>query len=55
MGLKSFYEQCKRVWAILKKPGKREYWTIAKVSAIGVLLLGILGFVIAGIMKVFFR
>ncbi|MBU2616202.1 MAG: protein translocase SEC61 complex subunit gamma [Nanoarchaeota archaeon] len=51
--LKSFFLKCKRVWLVLKKPSKEEYETIAKVSAIGVGILGLLGFLISLIMKIF--
>jgi len=51
--LKSFALKCKRVWLILKKPSKKEFQQVAKISAFGVLVLGLLGFVIAIIMKLF--
>jgi protein transport protein SEC61 subunit gamma-like protein len=44
--LKTFYEECARVITVTKKPNKTEFWTISKVAAIGILLLGILGFLI---------
>jgi len=44
--LKSFTKQCRRVWQLLKKPDKTEFTTIAKVSAIGLVLVGIIGFII---------
>ena len=50
---KSFFVKCKRVWQALKKPSRKEFETIAKVSAIGILILGILGFLISIIMNVF--
>ena len=49
---KSFYLQCVRVWKILRKPSAMEYKTVAKVSAIGVLALGLIGFVISLAVKV---
>jgi protein transport protein SEC61 subunit gamma-like protein len=52
--IKSFLLKCKRVWFALKKPSKEEFTLISKVSAIGVLLLGIFGFAISLIMKLFF-
>lgn len=52
---KSFFIKCKRVWYALKKPSKKEFGQIAKVSAIGILILGILGFLISIIMKMFVR
>jgi protein transport protein SEC61 subunit gamma-like protein len=51
--IKSFYQKCKRVWLVLKKPSKSEFEQIAKVSAIGILILGALGFLISLIMKIF--
>ena len=51
--LKSFFNKCKRVWHTLKKPSKEEFEKVAKVSAIGILILGLIGFIIALIMKIF--
>jgi len=48
--LKSFVKQMIRVWHLLKKPSKQEWTTIAKVSAIGLGLIGLIGFIIALIM-----
>jgi protein transport protein SEC61 subunit gamma and related proteins len=50
--LKSFYQQCTRVWQLLKKPDKKEFITIAKVSAIGLVLVGAIGFVVSFILKI---
>jgi protein transport protein SEC61 subunit gamma and related proteins len=44
--LGSFARQCKRVWQLLKKPDKTEFTTIAKVSAIGLALVGVIGFAV---------
>lgn len=49
--IKSFFLQSVRVWRVLKKPTTFEYKSVAKISAIGILLLGLLGFVIATIVK----
>jgi len=49
--LKSFIEKCKRVWMVLKKPSKEEFKKIAIVSAMGILIIGVLGFLISIIMK----
>ena len=47
----SFAQQCKRVWSLLKKPSKKEFTTIAKVSAVGlIIVLGLLGFLVNLIM-----
>jgi protein transport protein SEC61 subunit gamma and related proteins len=51
--VQSFFVQCKRVWTILKKPTASEYRSIAKISGLGILSLGLLGFVISLILSVF--
>ncbi len=50
---KSFTIKCKRVWHALKKPSRKEYEQVAKVSAIGIAALGILGFLVSIVMKAF--
>jgi len=50
---KAFIAKSKRVWLILKKPTRKEYEMVAKISAIGIVILGIVGFIIAMFMKVF--
>jgi len=44
--LKDFYVQCKRVMRITKKPTKEEFVTIVKVSGLGLLAIGLIGFVL---------
>lgn len=41
---KSQWTQYVRLWRIMKKPSLEEFKTISKVSAIGVLILGFIGF-----------
>ncbi|MAG38347.1 protein translocase SEC61 complex subunit gamma [Candidatus Pacearchaeota archaeon] len=53
--LGSFFVQSKRVWHLLKKPSQVEFSTIAKVSALGVLIIGAIGFAISDLMKVIGR
>ncbi|GBE20003.1 preprotein translocase subunit SecE [archaeon BMS3Abin17] len=50
---KSFFVKCRRVWHSLKKPTRKEFEQITKVSAIGILILGILGFLVSIVMKLF--
>jgi len=50
---KSFFIKCKRVWYVLKKPSRKEFQMTAKVSAIGIALLGVLGFIISFILNSF--
>lgn len=51
--LKQFVKKCKRVWRVLKKPSKKEFEMTAKVSAIGILILGAIGFLISIIVNFF--
>jgi len=50
---KSFFGKCKRVWHILRKPDNKEFKTTAKVAAIGLGLIGLIGFAIAMAMNLF--
>jgi len=49
----SFLLKCKRVWMALRKPTKKEFMQVTKVSALGIGALGVVGFVIAMFMKIF--
>ena len=51
--IKSFILQSKRVWHVLKKPSSAEFKTVAKVSAIGILIIGAMGFIISDVIKIF--
>lgn len=53
--IKSFYLQCGRVWHLLRKPTSEEFKTVAKVSALGILAIGAVGFIVADIIKIFFK
>ena len=44
--LKLFSQECIRVFKLTKKPSKEELKTIVKVSGIGILFIGLIGFVI---------
>lgn len=50
--LKSFSKKCARVWKLLKKPAKEEFTTVSKVSAIGLGLIGVIGFAIGVLMTI---
>ena len=47
-----FFRKCVRVWHILKKPSKEEFVMVAKVSALGILAVGLLGFIVAQLVRV---
>jgi protein translocase SEC61 complex gamma subunit len=51
--LSSQYHKYLRVWRLLKKPNMSEFKTISKVTAIGLLVIGALGFAISVAMKIF--
>ena len=48
---KSLFTQYRRVWRLLKKPTMDEFKTISKVTAIGLLVIGVAGFAITVIMS----
>lgn len=52
---KSFMLQCGRVWHLLRKPTNEEFKSIAKISALGILAIGAVGFIIADVIKLFFK
>lgn len=53
MGLKDFIKESRRVLRVTKKPTSEEYKTIVKVSGLGILVIGLLGFFITLIKQVF--
>ncbi|OIO41744.1 protein translocase SEC61 complex subunit gamma [Candidatus Pacearchaeota archaeon CG10_big_fil_rev_8_21_14_0_10_31_9] len=52
---KVFFSKCVRVWKVLRKPSREEFLTIAKVSAVGILIIGLVGFIIATIIRFFLK
>jgi|GEM_PF-1317146 len=46
LDFKDFVKECKRVWTITKKPNREEFKTIVKISGVGILLIGLIGFLI---------
>jgi len=44
--LQTFIQECARVLKVTKKPTKQEFLTVAKVAGIGILIIGLLGFLI---------
>lgn len=53
--LRSFYKKCVRVLRVTKKPSNQEFKTIVKVSGLGILVIGALGFLIHIIFRVFVK
>lgn len=52
--LKAFFEKSKRVWLVLRKPTRKEFEMVAKISAIGILILGSIGFLVSILVKLLF-
>ena len=53
--IKSFIGECIRVLKVTKKPDAIEFKTIVKVSGLGILIIGMLGFVIQMLKLLFFK
>jgi len=49
--LSSQYHKYLRVWRLMKRPSMHEFKTISKVSAVGLLIIGAIGFVISVTIK----
>ncbi|MFA4960820.1 MAG: protein translocase SEC61 complex subunit gamma [Candidatus Pacearchaeota archaeon] len=52
--LSSKFQQYLRVWRLLRKPTFSEFKTVSKVSAVGLLIIGAVGFAIAIAIKLVF-
>ncbi len=52
---KIWFLEYKRVLIVTKKPTKEEFITIVKVSGLGILLIGLLGFIIQMIEVIVFK
>lgn len=51
--VKDFFVECVRVLRVTKKPTNDEFKTIVKVSALGMALMGLIGFSITMVMLAF--
>lgn len=54
MGLGDFLSNSKRVFLVAKKPTNSEYWELVKVIGLGIVILGVLGFLLLLIIKLFY-
>lgn len=52
--IKLFLRECARVLKVTKKPTREEYKTIVKVSGLGILIIGFIGFAIQMIKQLLF-
>lgn len=53
--LKNFIYKCKIVLRVTKKPTKDEFKTIVKVSGLGIIIIGLIGFIVQIIKQLFFK
>ncbi len=52
--LKRFWIECGRVLKVTKKPDGKEFKLIVKISAIGMALIGIIGFILSFLKEIVF-
>ena len=52
--VKSFIGECLRVLKVTKKPDAVEFKTVVKVSGLGILIIGMIGFIVQMIKILFF-
>lgn len=52
--IKDFARECKRVLIVTKKPTRDEFKTIVKVSGLGIIIIGVIGFLIQMVKKLLF-
>ena len=51
---KSFINECLRVLKVTRKPDKIEFKTIVKVSGLGMIIIGLIGFLITILKQLLF-
>jgi protein transport protein SEC61 subunit gamma-like protein len=51
---KAFCKECWRVLKVTKKPNREEFKTIVKVSGLGIIIIGLVGFLIQIMKQLFF-
>ncbi len=42
----NFIKQCQRVLKVSRKPDREEFINVAKVTGIGIIIIGVIGFII---------
>ena len=50
-----FFRECRRVVKVIRKPNKEEFLTTVKVSALGVAIIGLIGFVLSVVQQLILR
>jgi len=44
--MREFIQNCKRLFQVARKPDRDEYFQVAKITGLGIILIGMLGFII---------
>jgi protein transport protein SEC61 subunit gamma and related proteins len=44
--LNDFFKSSKRIFLIAKKPTNKEFWTMAKIIGLGMVIIGLIGFIV---------
>ena len=52
---KNFLIECRRVWQVTKKPTRDELKIIVKVTGIGILIIGLMGFIVNVVWQLFLQ
>ncbi|MCK4246967.1 MAG: protein translocase SEC61 complex subunit gamma [Methanomicrobia archaeon] len=53
--LSEFFKSSRRVWKLSRKPDRTEYTQTSKITGLGIVLLGLLGFLIMLIAELILR
>ena len=53
--LKTFIKECSRVLKVTKKPTKEEFKVISKISGLGLMIIGLIGFIVHLINALLFK
>jgi len=49
----NFISSSKRILSISQKPGKKEFWMMSKIIGLGIIIIGIIGYLIKLIASLF--
>ncbi len=52
---KAYVQECRRVLRVTKKPNSDELKTIVKVSGLGMIIIGLIGFIISAVKQLLFK
>ena len=51
----NFLKQCQRVLHVSKKPDREEYLNVSKITGLGIIIIGVVGFIISIIAQLLFK